>query len=229
MDRIRVLLADDHAIYRRGVADILKESSEIEVVGEASDGHDVVAKARVLNPDVVLMDLYMPNCSGFEATIRLQAEDSKARVLVNTVSDKDTDLFSAMKAGARGYLLKDGDADELLDAIRQVARGGVIISPSLARVVLNELGSVVVTSPGDRKTALSEREKEVLQEIAKGVTNRVAAENLFISDNTVKTHLSHIMDKLHLANRSQVAAYAVQMGFIDFRGSRQEEARPDAT
>ena len=214
MDRIRVLLADDHAIFRRGIAAILEEREELEVVGQAADGNEAVALTKSLSPDVVLMDLNMPNCSGVEATLRLQVEAPQAQVLMLTISDKDSDLFDAMKAGARGYLLKESEPEELLEGIHQIARGGVIVSPAMATALLGELRAEREQAPEGAVDALSPREVEVLQEIAKGASNKAIAGALFISENTVKTHLRNIMDKLHLTNRSQAAAYAVQAGLL---------------
>lgn len=223
MERIRVLLVDDHTIFRRGIASILRERTDLEVVGEASDGNEAVAKVKLLAPQVVLMDLSMPQCGGLEATLRLQAEAPEAQVLVLTVSDKESDLFGAIKAGAKGYMLKESEPEELVEAIHHIARGGVIVSPAMAAKLLSELRRDREPEATGDTTALSPREVEVLQEIAKGASNKAIAATLFITENTVKTHLRNIMEKLHLANRSQAAAYAVQAGLL------RQEKRPTSS
>lgn len=210
MGRIRVLMVDDQAIVRRGIADILAEQPEIEVVGEAIDGLEAVEKAKQLVPDVVLMDLIMPRCTGLEATRILQAEMPEVGVLILTVCDKETDLSDALRLGARGYLLKDADPDELIRAIVHTARGGAIVSRRMAAMLLSEFRSK--KQPEPEGTCLSPRESEVLELVARGASNKEIASALFISENTVKTHLRNIMDKLHLANRSQAAAYAAREG-----------------
>ena len=168
-------------------------------------------------PDVILMDLNMPNCSGLEAIQALQVEIPDINVLILTVSEMEEDLFTSIKYGAKGYLLKNAEPDELIQAIYHVARGESIILPLMATKLLTEFQNL---SSGKKKksdedtTGLSPREKEVLQLVAKGATNREIADSLFISENTVKTHLQNIMEKLHLANRSQAAAYAIQKGLV---------------
>ena len=212
MDKVKVLLVDDHTIFRRGIAMVLADQEDIEVVGEASDGNEAVAKATELSPDVVLMDLNMPNCGGLEATQRLQEEMPQIQVLVLTVSEKEDDLFSAIKSGAKGYMLKETEPDDLVQAVRHIAKGGVIVSPVMASSLLGELRTEREIGPDQKADTLSKREVEVLQQVAKGASNKGIASTLFISENTVKTHLRNILDKLHLANRSQAAAYAVRAG-----------------
>jgi len=212
MDRIRVLLVDDHSLFRRGIAAVLAEQEEMDVVGEASDGKEGIVKARELTPDVIVMDLEMPNCSGVEASQALQTELPQINILVLTVSEKETDLFSAIKAGAKGYLLKNAQPEEIVQAITHIARGGVIVSPSMAEKLLTEFKTGEIHKQEEPATGLSQREGEVLQLVAKGASNKEIANSLFITENTVKTHLRNIMDKLHLANRSQAAAYAIKMG-----------------
>jgi DNA-binding NarL/FixJ family response regulator len=217
MDRIRVLVVDDQAIVRRGIIDILAEREEMEVVGEAKDGLEAVEKAKELVPDVVIMDLMMPNCTGLEATQILQTEMPQLSIIILTVSDKEADLFDAMKFGARGYLVKNTEPEELIQAVIHTAKGGVTVSPTVATMLLSEFRAA--KEPEPETTSLSPREQEVLQLVAKGAGNKEIASALFISENTVKTHLRNIMDKLHLANRSQAAAYAVRKGFIRNNGS----------
>ncbi|MEE9201979.1 MAG: response regulator transcription factor [Dehalococcoidia bacterium] len=215
MDRIRVLLVDDHSLFRRGLVSVLAADERLEVVGEAADGLEAIEKAKELTPDVILMDLNMPRCGGLEATSALKAISPQANILVLTVSEKEDDLFAAIKSGAKGYLLKHADPEELLQAVFHVARGGVIVSSDLASKLLGELK----TPSGPPKVEAeaggpTQRETEVLQQVAKGASNREIAAALYISENTVKTHLRNIMDKLHLASRSQAAAYAVRAGLV---------------
>ncbi len=218
MEKIKVLIVDDHTLFRRGIADVLTASNDLEVVGEAVDGLEGIEKARQLKPDVILMDLNMPNCSGLEAIQALQAEMPETNILVLTVSEMEEDLFASVKYGAKGYLLKKAEPDELVQAIYYVARGESIVSPLMATKLLTEfqgLSSGMEKKPAqDASGDLSPREGEVLQLVAKGATNREIADELFISENTVKTHLQNIMEKLHLANRSQAAAYAIQKGLV---------------
>lgn len=213
MERIRVLLVDDHALFRRGVASVLATDERLEVVGEAADGLEAIEKARGLTPNVILMDLMMPRCGGLEATSALKSLLPQTNILVLTISEKEDDLFAAIKAGARGYLLKHAGPEELVQAVFHVARGGVIVSSELASKLLGELKAPSVP-PEAAAGGPTQRETEVLQQVAKGASNRDIAAALYISENTVKTHLRNIMDKLHLASRSQAAAYAVRAGLV---------------
>ncbi len=218
METIKVLVVDDHALFRRGITSVLSTQENLMVVGEAVDGLEAIEKAQALTPDVILMDLNMPRCSGLEATQALQARMPEANILVLTVSDNEADLFAAIKFGAKGYILKNTEPDELVQAILHIAQGGVIISPPMAAKLLSEFRETGVQEtaapPGETEAELSPREDEVLRLVAKGATNKQIAEALFISENTVKTHLRNIMEKLHLANRSQAAAYAVKRGLV---------------
>ncbi|MBI4334362.1 MAG: response regulator transcription factor [Chloroflexi bacterium] len=214
MEPVRVLLVDDHALFRRGISAVLAAQENIQVVGEASNGLEAISKASELKPDVVLMDLSMPNVGGLEATAAIGAELPTANVLICTISEKDADLFAAMKAGAKGYIMKNIEPEELVHSVWHVARGGVVISPTMAGTLLNEFqGRKPVEDVGSPESGqqLSNREQEVLQLVAQGSTNKEIAASLFISENTVKTHLHSIMEKLHLANRSQAAAYATRV------------------
>lgn len=218
MESISVLIVDDHTLFRRGIADVLAGCADITIAGEAVDGLEGVEKARKLKPDVILMDLDMPRCGGMEAIRMLQTGTRHFNILVLTVSEMGQDLFTAVKYGARGYLLKKAEPDELIQAIYHVAKGESIVSPLMASKLLSEFQDL--TSEGVKKHAeetppeLSPRESEVLRFVATGATNREIGEALFISENTVKTHLQNIMEKLHLANRSQAAAYAVKKGLV---------------
>jgi len=221
MDPIKVLVVDDHTLFRRGIAAVLAGQENLEVVGEALDGLEAIEKAKEIAPDVILMDLNLPNCSGLEATQALQTEMPQVNILVLTVSDKESDLFAAIKFGAKGYILKNTEPEELIHAIFHIAQGGVIVSPLMATKLLTEfkdLRAGVERDPTQEAEAdLSPREGEVLQLVAQGATNKEIGDSLFISENTVKTHLRNIMDKLHLANRSQAAAYAVKRGLVHYK------------
>ncbi|MFC2070646.1 response regulator [Chloroflexota bacterium] len=218
MDPIKVLIVDDHTLFRRGIAAVLAIHDNLRVLGEASDGLEAIEKAKELSPEVILMDLNMPRCSGLEAIQALQAEKPDIHVLVLTVSETEADLFAAIKYGARGYLLKKTEPEELLHAIFSISQGGVIISPLMATKLLSEfkdLSSGIERKPADSVgSELTPREGEVLHFVAQGATNKEIADSLFISENTVKTHLQNIMEKLHLANRSQAAAYAIKKGLV---------------
>ena len=218
MEPVKVLVVDDHALFRRGIVTVLTNQKNISVVGEATNGLEAIEKAAELAPDVIVMDLNMPQCNGLEATQALQARMPQINILVLTVSDSEADLFSAIKFGATGYILKNTEPEELVQAIAHIAQGGVIISPFMAEKLLTEFrGSATgakAKAPADVEANLSPREDEVLRLVAQGATNKEIADSLFISENTVKTHLRNIMDKLHLANRSQAAAYAVKRGLV---------------
>jgi len=221
VETIKVLIVDDHTLFRRGLAAVMANHSDLEVVGEAADGLQGIEKTRELKPDVILMDLNMPRCSGLEAIQALQAEMPGVNVLVLTVSEMEEDLFLSVKYGARGYLLKNSEPEELVQAIHLVARGEAIVSPHMAMKLLTEfqdLTTGVQKKPAEEvNSELSPREGEVLELVAKGATNREIGDALFISENTVKTHLQNIMEKLHLANRSQAAAYAIQKGLVSHK------------
>jgi NarL family two-component system response regulator LiaR len=210
---IRVLLTDDHAIVRKGVRALLATERNIQVVGEACDGREAIAQAEALGPDVILMDLVMPGLDGIEATRQITAQQPRTRVLVLTSFAADEKVFPAIKAGALGYLLKDSGPEELVRAIHQVHRGEPSLEPAIARKVLSEL-----SHPSSREilTAdpLTERELDVLRLIARGHCNREIARKLALSELTVRTHVSNILAKLHLASRTQAALYALQKGIM---------------
>ncbi len=211
MDRIRVLIVDDHELFRRGVASLLTEREDMEVVGEASNGVEAVERARELMPDVVLMDIKMPEMDGLAATKQLKTEMPYVRIMMLTVSETDEDLFEAIKAGASGYLLKNVDPDALVASVAQVQRGEVPIAPTMAAKILREL-----TTPSETSLhALTARERQVLELLASGMANKEIAYRLEISENTVKNHLRNILEKLHLQNRVQAALYAVRMGLTE--------------
>src|ERR671927_618558 len=214
---MRVLIADDHPLFRDGLRSLL-EAHGIDVVGEASNGREAVEQARRWHPDVVLMDLSMPEMNGLAATRLLSAELPETRVVILTASEDDADLFEAIKSGAQGYLFKNLDSDEFFRLLDGVARGEPALTPGLARKLLGEFARPAPTrAPAvEGPQALTEREREVLDLLVQGVTsNRELAERLVVSENTVKYHLRNILDKLHVQNRAQVGAYAVRHGIID--------------
>jgi len=217
---IRVLIADDHAIVRKGVRALLATEADIEVVGEAADGKEAVEKAERLHPDVVLMDLVMPEMDGIEATRRITTRQPETRILVLTSFAEDEKVFPALKAGALGYLLKDAGPEELVRAIRQVYCGESSLHPAIARKVLQELSRPPEQPPTPEP--LTERELEVLRLIAKGKSNREIAEELVISEATVRTHVSNILGKLQLASRTQAALYALREGIAELEEAQNE-------
>lgn len=207
---IRILCADDHAVVREGLRALIETEPGMVLVGEAGDGREAVEKARALNPDVVLLDLVMPSMSGIEAIGEIKRAVPSARILVLTSFAEDDKVFPAIKAGAHGYLLKDTSPQELLRAIRDVDRGQPSMHPTIARKLMLEL-----QQPSDlprTEAPLTERELEVLNLVAQGLTNQEIADRLFVSERTVRTHVSNILSKLHLANRTQAALYALRKG-----------------
>jgi len=210
MDRIRVLVVDDHTLFRRGVSTLLSGRDDMEVVGEAGNGREAVERARELMPDVILMDIKMPEMDGLAATKQIKAEMPYVRIMMLTVSETDEDLFEAVKSGAQGYLLKNVDPDYLVACVQQVQRGEVPIAPTMAAKILREL-----TAPAEMtQPELTGRERQVLELLAAGLANKEIALSLKISENTVKNHLRNILEKLHLQNRVQAALYAVKMGIV---------------
>jgi NarL family two-component system response regulator LiaR len=209
-DAIRVLITDDHAIVRKGIRALLATEPNIEVVGEARDGRDAIAEAQRLQPDVILMDLVMPGMDGLEAIRRIVDRQPEIRILVLTSFDGDDKVFPAIKAGALGYLLKDSSPEELVKAIHQVCRGESSLHPNIARKLLRELAQPTGSEP--RVRSLTERELEVLRLVARGQSNRGIAQQLGISEATVRTHVSKILAKMGLSSRTQAALYALQKG-----------------
>jgi NarL family two-component system response regulator LiaR len=221
--RIRVLVVDDHAIVRRGIQALLAEHDGIEVVGEARDGQEAIDQVAALAPDVVLMDLVMPGVDGIEATRQITDDvdrgddsapgaDAGPRVLVLTSFAGDDKVFPAIKAGALGYLLKDSEPADLVEAIQQVYRGEPSLQPSIAQKVLRELQRPSAQPPTPEP--LTEREMQVLRLVAHGLSNPAIAARLVITEATVRTHVSNILGKLHLANRVQATLYAIQEGIV---------------
>lgn len=207
---IRIFMADDHAIVRKGLRTLIESESDMEVVGEASDGVEAVLKVRSLQPDVILMDLVMPRQGGVEAIIEIKKENPDARILVLTSFAEEEKVFSAIKAGALGYLLKDTSPEQLLQAIHDVYRGESSLHPTIALKLIRELRQPSSLPPTN--DPLTEREVEVVKLVAQGFTNQEIADTLFISERTVGNHIGSMLSKLHLANRTQVALYALREG-----------------
>jgi NarL family two-component system response regulator LiaR len=207
---IRVLIADDHEIVRKGIRALLTTKRDIQVIGEARNGAEAVTLAQTLHPDVILMDLMMPKMDGVQATREITTGQPGVRVLILTSFSADENVFPAIKAGALGYLLKDSGPQELVQAIRQVFRGEPSLDPSVARKVLAELSA----PPPKPLTPdpLTAREMEILRLVAQGKSNKEIAGDLVIAEETVHTHVSNILSKLHLASRTQAALYALKEG-----------------
>ncbi len=217
---LRILIVDDHALFRGGLQMVLKSEPDIEVIGEAADGQDAVVKTQELDPDVVLMDIRMPKRSGIEATREIRALNPRVKVLMLTISDDEQDLYDSIKAGAAGYLLKEISIDEVADAIRSVWSGNSRISPSMAAKLIAEFAAMSKRAeerqqfPAPRVT---EREMDVLKLVAQGMSNRDIAATLFISENTVKNHIRNILEKLHLHSRMEAVVYAVREKLLEIQ------------
>lgn len=211
MSKIRVLITDDHSIVRKGIRALLATEPEIEVIGEASDGLEAVDLVMKLQPDVILMDMVMPKMDGIEAIKRISTKRPGSRILVLTSFAADEKVFPAIKAGALGYLLKDSSPQELVEAIQRVHQGQASLHPAIARKLLDEMargGSKQQQSPD----ALTDREVDVVRLLARGYSNKQIADEMVISEATVRTHVSNILSKLHLASRTEAALYALREG-----------------
>lgn len=207
---IRILVVDDHVVVREGLCALLGEWPDFQVVGQAGDGEQAVWQAKALRPDVILMDLVMPHKDGVAAIMEIKEEDPDARILVLTSFSEDRKAYDAVKAGALGYVLKDSSSDEVIEAIRDVYRGELALKPSLALRVIRELGRPSSLPPAENP--LTDREVEVLQLVAQGLSNQEIGDRLKISERTVRSHVSSFLEKLHLANRTQAALYALREG-----------------
>jgi DNA-binding NarL/FixJ family response regulator len=217
---VRVLIADDQALFRRGLCVVLGAETGVEVTGEAENGEEAVEKAKELVPDVILMDVRMPRLNGIEAARRIRAEVPATKILMLTVSDDEDDLFEAIKAGANGYLLKEISVEDVAESIRAVAEGESRITPSMASKLLLEFNAMAKRAherPQLPGPVLTTREMEVLRLVAKGMSNREIADQLFISENTMKNHVRNILEKLHLHNRMEAVVYAMRERLLDLR------------
>jgi DNA-binding NarL/FixJ family response regulator len=218
--RLRVLIVDDHALFRRGLQMVLRQEPDVEVVGEAADGQEAVQKAQELMPDVILMDVRMPRRSGIEATRQIKELLPHVKILMLTISDEEADLFDAIKAGASGYLLKEISIEEVAEAVRSVWGGQSRISPSMAAKLLTEFAAMSRRAEERQPVPpprLTEREMEVLRLVAQGLNNRDIAKELFISENTVKNHIRNILEKLHLHSRMEAVVYAVREKLLEIK------------
>lgn len=204
-DLIRLLIADDHPVVRQGLATLLIPRNGVEVIGEAENGRQAIALARELQPDVILMDVIMPDMTGIEATAEIKAENPNARILILTSFSTEDKLVSAIKAGALGYLLKDAQPDDLFHAIRSVYRGQLTLPPDMALDLLQ-----AAKQPDELEASLTERENEVLLAVAEGLSNQEIAQKLNIGTNTVRTHISSLLRKLELTNRTQLAIFVTE-------------------
>jgi NarL family two-component system response regulator LiaR len=217
---IRILIADDHAVVREGLRALIEAKPDMELVGEAEDGVEAVLLARSLKPDVILLDLLMPRMDGIEAIGEIKKENPNARILVLTSFAGDDKVFPAIKAGALGYLLKDSPSQALIQAIREVHQGESSLHPTIARKLIREFNRPSTAAPVEN--LLTEREVAVLKLIAGGLSNQEIAKTLVVSERTVSSHVSNILEKLHLANRTQAALYALREGLACL-GQRAED------
>ena len=217
MSKLRIFLIDDHSLFRSGVKALLARQSDFEVVGEAADGLEGLKRAKQLKPDVVLLDLNMPGLSGREAVKMLVEELPQTRVLMLTVSEDAEDLIDTLKSGARGYLLKNIDADYLVDAIRRAARGEAVMSPQMTSKLVQGLqsGGAAAAPAGPEKDRISPREREILELLARGASNKLMARELGLAESTIKIHVQNILRKLNLSGRVQAAVYAVEHGIAE--------------
>jgi two-component system NarL family response regulator len=211
-----VLIVDDHAVFRRGLELVLAEESDLLIVGEASDGLEAIERAAALLPDVIVMDVRMPGIGGIEAARRIRRAQPATRIVMLTGSEDEEDLFAAVRVGATGYLLKEAAVDELAGAVRAVARGQALITPSMATKLLGEFNLLSRrVEPHDTAPKLTDRETEVLRLVAKGMSNKEIAADLVIAENTVKNHVRNILEKLQLRSRMEAALYAVREKLVD--------------
>lgn len=213
---MRVLLADDQTLFRKALASYLASISDIEVVGEAEDGLQAIEKAQLLKPELILMDVNMPNCDGLQATKRIKELLPETRIIMLTISDEDEDLFEAIKSGAQGYLLKNLNPENLLEYMKAVFEGKAALTPTVAAKVLSEFARLSKrnTERSSILELLSGREKEILKMVAEGASNKEIAQSLSITEGTVKNHIHNVLEKLQLRNRAQAAGVALKEGLL---------------
>ena len=211
---VRVLLADDQDLVRAGFRMILETQADVEVVGEAGDGVEAVAATRRLQPDVVLMDIRMPNLDGLQATEQIVAARSGSRVVILTTFDLDEYVYQALTAGASGFLLKNAPPERLIDAVRVVAAGDALLAPSITRRVIEQFARLPPPGGTDALVGLTDRERQVLQLLARGLSNAEIAEQLFVSGATIKSHVAHLLAKLQLRDRVQAVVLAYESGLV---------------
>ena len=215
MNKIRILIADDHAVVREGTRQFLEREEDLEVVGEAADGEEAVRLVGSLSPDVAIMDISMPNIDGIEATRQIKAKYPKVAVLILSAYDDDQFVFSLLEAGAAGYLLKSVRGNELVNAIREVSAGESVLHPTIARKVLNRFTHITSeTQKQKTQNILTEREIEVLQLAAQGSSNQQIADSLYLSLRTVQSHLNHIFNKLQVSSRTEAVVRALKEGWV---------------
>ena len=219
---LKILLVDDHALFRKGLVALLNEQSNIKVIGEANNGLDAIQEAEILKPDLILMDIHMPKCDGLEATRKIKKNLPDTKIVMLTASEEDQNLFEAMKIGAQGYLLKDLELHQLLDLLETISKGEAILSSSMATKIFKEFSRSGQETQNNSEYVeeLTEREKTILTHVAEGLMNKEIADLLDISENTVKIHLRNILEKLHLRNRIQAAVYAVRQGLVDDKSEK---------
>ena len=214
---IKILVVDDHALFRKGLVSLLEDLPEFKVVGEASNGCEAIEAAKTLEPDLIFMDINMPECDGLEATKKIKEILPSIKIVMLTASEEDQYLFEAMKIGAQGYLLKDLELKQFLELLQTISKGEAILSSTMATKIFKEFNK----NENESKTAdssvdeLTDRETTILKYVAEGFLNKEIADQLGISENTVKIHLRNILEKLHLKNRIQAAVYAVRQGIVD--------------
>lgn len=224
MEPLRILLVDDHVLFRKGIASLIASRRDMKVVGEANDGFEAIERVREIEPDLILMDIDMPKCNGLEAVKLIKQDTPEAQIIMLTVSDDDDNLFQAIKNGARGYLLKDLQPHRLFEMLEGVRQGEAPISGVMAAKILQELRQPDEDAEQSIDVdALTSREIEVLEQVVHGATNKEIAETLVITENTVKIHLRNILEKLHVQNRVQAAVYAVREGLIQEGESSGDE------
>jgi DNA-binding NarL/FixJ family response regulator len=216
MKKIRLLVADDHKIFRQGIKKLLEDESDLQVVGEASDGRDAVKKATELKPDVILMDIAMANLNGLEATRQIKKQLPSAKVIMVTMHKNEEYVLQSFQAGASGFILKEGAVEELVSAIRSIHSDKSFLSPSISKTLIDAYMRKMETGKTETPfDLLTDREREVLQLIAEGYTNREVAKSLFISVKTVEAHRAHIMQKLNIHDIAKLVKYAIQKGLVD--------------